>query len=390
MATLPPDCAEPHQPANNQHFIPATFLAGFSTDDFSPRRRRRVWVADRDARVFRTKAEQVGVAAGFYGEDDSRFWRYEAALANAILVLEDDSHQLIDFSVWARTLVPFVTALFARGPDFDERMSLRLGPLGAEVQPWNTNGARHIEIQRTLAPVLGARWIVLHARAGAPFITSDVGWTPFLETGSGEIGTALPLTPRTILGIVPLRWRLIAQRVSGQWKAPVEHYRLAAAAETEFNGKISACARREVYGASRAVVESATSPWPPASEFPLEPTGFEIYSRQRRVALEFEWHRLVSSVEGPSLGGDIGTDARINWSVVARGGYAPAVVVPINVPSFPSAFRFLGDEIVFEGWEVDEASPTGWALARLPDYAVEEAVSSGATCGSFRTYPRIA
>ena len=77
------------------HFLPATYIAGFSAETNPVRRQRRVWVADKQARkIFETAASNVCAINDFYTLEssqfdaprivDAQFSYYEGPLANAI------------------------------------------------------------------------------------------------------------------------------------------------------------------------------------------------------------------------------------------------------------------------------------------------------------------
>ena len=77
------------------HFLPATYIAGFSADTNPVRRQRRVWVADKQAgKIFETAASNVCAINDFYTLEssqfdaprivDAQFSGYEGPLANAI------------------------------------------------------------------------------------------------------------------------------------------------------------------------------------------------------------------------------------------------------------------------------------------------------------------
>jgi hypothetical protein len=97
-----------------QHYLPATFLASFSLDLETPRRRnRRLYVGDkREDRVFRTRAENVAAINDFYtlvtaelesdvgpGMVDSVWTQCERDLSEAITLLINGG---VDARTWIR------------------------------------------------------------------------------------------------------------------------------------------------------------------------------------------------------------------------------------------------------------------------------------------------
>lgn len=105
------------------HYLPATYIARFSLDSTEPRRKRRVYVVDKQLGVvFRTPVENICGEKEFYSVEhdnprivDGMWSVYEGRLNVALDRLVDRS---VDARLWANTLVPFVTALMVRGRDF--------------------------------------------------------------------------------------------------------------------------------------------------------------------------------------------------------------------------------------------------------------------------------
>jgi hypothetical protein len=139
------------------HFLPATYLACFSTDVNPERRQRMLAVGDKkEGKVFNAPASKVCGINDLYtltenktNPDlvDSAWTFYEKGLASALDQLIKGT---ITCQIWANTLIPFVTGLLIRGPDFNERFENRIIRLGvAELAPSdNTNVARLFENQR--------------------------------------------------------------------------------------------------------------------------------------------------------------------------------------------------------------------------------------------------
>jgi hypothetical protein len=154
-----------------QHYLPATFLATFSMENTLPRRNRTLAAGDKNSkRIFLAKASKLAGINDLYPPIvDESLTGYEANLSTAIDQL---LNQNLTAMAWTSTLVPFVTALFVRGPDFNTRFDSRIKGLGIEAPPGNTDYARLMEYQRMLAPVATARWLVLEIQSDYPMITS--------------------------------------------------------------------------------------------------------------------------------------------------------------------------------------------------------------------------
>ena len=180
------------------HYLPATFLAGFSEEATLPRRKRRLVQGDKKTRSCCTApAERLAVIRDMYTLRDPRMYTlgdspenfesnsidncwagYESRLAECIKRLTLGT---LDALEWAGVLVPFVASLFARGDDFRRRFEARFGDpslseLSARFPVDNVNQMRGMEIQRTLGPILAARWIVSKVPEGKELITTDLAF----------------------------------------------------------------------------------------------------------------------------------------------------------------------------------------------------------------------
>jgi Protein of unknown function (DUF4238) len=194
------------------HYVPAALIGRFSKEGTLPARGRRVYVT-RPNKVFTAKAENVGYVRDLYTLDpngpvapdvDRSVSGYEAALPAALDLLEQSAR--VPLKVWLRTLVPWATSVFVRGADFGARYSGRLTRqgVGPELNTAdNANLVRPLEFQRLLAPVMAARWMVLHRTSGEPFVINDLGLTLTGDPSTGDWGWALPLSRSSVLGIMP-------------------------------------------------------------------------------------------------------------------------------------------------------------------------------------------
>ena len=166
------------------HFLPATYLGGFSPDEETlPRRDRKLVVGDRKKkRSFVAPASRLAAERNLYSltkpVNDADFvdrtWTtYEQSLAQAIQNLCSGTVSALE---WVRTLVPFVACTLVRGPDFNKRFEDRIP---AEVNSRdNTNNARLLELQRLLGPVAAATWNILKVPESGEVIVGDVGFVP--------------------------------------------------------------------------------------------------------------------------------------------------------------------------------------------------------------------
>jgi hypothetical protein len=158
-----------------QHYMPASFLARFSSEtETEPKRKRALWVLNK-----RTKNLFCANAGSICGVNDmfavgqphdpnlvDQMWSgYEPRLYDALDAL---IARRLDALEWLRTLVPFVSALFVRGMDFDNRFNSRLESfapgLAEKLSPDNINFARLMEWQRLRPAMISASWDVLEMR----------------------------------------------------------------------------------------------------------------------------------------------------------------------------------------------------------------------------------
>jgi hypothetical protein len=344
-----------------QHFVPASFLARFSADTNPDPRKRIVVVERRDPfKVFEASAESVGYVRNLYGDELDRLWfDYEKRLPEALDALSDPS-TTIDASLWLHVLVPFITALFVRGPDWETRFATRLGPLARYNEGSVNRDAPTFEIQRLLTPVTAARWVVMHAASNEPIITSDTGWAPYRDPLIGELGLAIPLDSKTVLGIVPRRTRAVLHWTGNHWSALVEHRRLTFGNHKYLNEAIAQFAQRQVFGQSLEAIQSVHKDLAARRGPPAEPFPFAWYGRASSAANEFTWHRLVGILarvpgdqELPAFPLDFSSE---------NGAWYPHVLVPFNLPEFPPALRLKGETVEVALYTVLKASPSEWDM----------------------------
>jgi len=338
------------------HYLPAAHLASFSYESTVPRRERHLVAGD----LIENHLVH-GTAAGFCAEHDfytlthhaSRprlldeiFTRYEHDLPSAIDALIDGS---VDARTWARVLVPFVAGLLVRGPDFNTRFSHRLQALGIDSSTDNTNRARLFELQRLLAPVMAAEWIVLRTTGPGSVIQSDVGYVGFTNVNVGHLGIAFPLRLDRVLVLVPRRAGPIVMESEGRWVPLITHSDLGPGNHLGLNQVLASSAHRFVFGPDEQAITPhlgrATAP----SRIPeSEELGF--IAGTLSVVHEFAWHRLVGVLEKSPFDADT-WDFSIDLQAVAA-GWMPLVILPTNLPEFPPSLSRSGPVISIHLYDV--------------------------------------
>jgi hypothetical protein len=251
----------------------------------------------------------------------------------------------IDLSVWLGTLVPYVAAIFVRGRDFIPRYLARpsVPNAGLPNAVEHANIARGVELERLLAPVCCARWVVLHKDAGEPFVLNDLGVTATVDRRSGEHGWATPIGKNSILGIFPTRRRAVAFYENGAWRARIEHGWLHSGKAARFNDFTARHATSFVVAPESATLERIA---PVVADYGDACTLMERWPIDAKTlrAHTREWHRLLTiAVNNPSPD-DLTDLHRIDLNVLAM-RWCPPVGVLINMRDFPTGLKRVGNII---------------------------------------------
>jgi tetratricopeptide (TPR) repeat protein len=336
------------------HYLPASFLALFSLDIKTlPSRKRSLIIGDLNHNnLFSDSAEDVGCINNLYQQSEfstkpdliEDIWaQYETSLPSAIEKLIGAT---LDAETWARILVPFVTGLFVRGPDFQDRFNSRIKAIGIDpVNKDNTNGARLFEFQRLLAPVIAAKWIVISITGEGYLITNDLGYAPFANILTGDRGIAIPLGLRHILAISPVTKRTIVNFNKGKWIPAIDYVDIPPDNHLSLNTTI---ASSFIFGPDAASINLHLSEKHEQS-ISFEPPllGFIPFHLAR--AYEFTWHRLVSVLRKYPDDKSF-PDFSIDWKIVEDGWHS-IVYIPLNLIEFPSALRRVGKTIQVEFYD---------------------------------------
>ncbi len=341
------------------HYLPATYLGEFSSDITTmPRRNRILAVGDKKNHdTFLAPAKDVGYIKNFYTLVESKndtevvdeIWgEYESNLSIAIEELVEGN---INGETWARVLVPFVSAMLVRTPDFNERFSKRLNLLGIPddiLTEDNVNHARVMELQRLLGPVTVAKWTVFQISGVGSLITNDIGYSPFADGPTREIGIAIPLNKTHVLSVVPKNQRVICSIEDGDWVPNIRYITLFEGNHQQFNKAIAANADRFVFGPDEKTIGEYIDP---AVFDRNRPNPFALGFQSGRMARahEFTWHRLVPVLERNPRNMK-SWDFKLDFEQLSK-GWHPPIFFPANLIEFPSPLRRDNDTIIVEFYD---------------------------------------
>lgn len=359
--------------SRKDHYIPATYIGRFSSDPATAGRDRVVFVGNRIShKTFTSRARTVGSERDFYllsdHRDDPRLvdnlWQeYEGPLSQALDQLVEGR---LDARTWARILVPFVTSLLVRGPDFATRFESRLRDLLGQDLPLtedNTNLARIFELQRMLAPITCARWLVLTIAGEPDLITNDIGFAPFASVSAAERGYSLPLDRRHILMLVPCRRRAVATWDGGHWIPAIEYGGLSPGYQEHALQGLAHYSQRSIFGADEATIARLLPKDPSPPSLP-EPGMLGFMQGIPNVVHEFLWHRLVAALEKhPDELGPKGFT--LDFGAIKK-GWAPPMYFPTDLPQFPVGLRRSGNHITITLFELPQYRNPDWVREKWP------------------------
>lgn len=279
-----------------QHYLPATYLAIFSFDNSGSRRERRLYVGISDEnKIFVEKTGNICGVNNIYkssmveGFDIDNSWNYyEAELDLAIDLL---LNQNISALAWLKVLVPFVTGLLIRGPDFSERFEDRIIKIGASNVNTDINLARMFEFQRLLTIVATAKWVVIETEGITDLITNDLGYAPYGNPIRMERGMAIPIGKKNVLFIVPQIYRWIAYYSKDEWKPYIEYAYLTIGDTNSFNRMLGKYSQRFIFGScEKLIMDNLAKSYEKIK--PLEPAELG-FPGQFGINHEMTWYRMV-------------------------------------------------------------------------------------------------
>jgi Protein of unknown function (DUF4238) len=354
------------------HYIPAALIGRFSTEAGVSSRKRRVWVygGNRPAPTFET-AESVGFRNNYYKMApvydrmvEDAWNQYENKITRAINELADPTVGSVDGRTWLRVLVPFVAGTFIRTPDFVRKFQTTIGgqiyPDDPEAQSDNNNVARLMALQRSLAPVMAAEWVVIATVGSEPLITSDVGYSTFvLGTNRNKFGWAIPLDPTHVLMLYPCpdghgrKIMFHTGDTDSGWRAFIGYDSLAQDNHRGLNAATSRLAHDYIVGPTRESVlrhSQYMGERKDDHDHNFNPTM--LTSHRMQIVHEFEWHRLVEATTY-----DFSDDRMRSFELSFKSGeksewYPPTTMIPANLPRFTTGLSLRGRTITLEMSEV--------------------------------------
>lgn len=330
-----------HSPVGTyQHYLPAAYLGRFSADTKNAARDRPLWVRSLAApRSYIAAASKVGGKVGLYDVDDDSLgpdktldtaWGYENYLPRALeaLKLRD---QPLDARDWLLGAVVFVAGLFARGPEFQEEFAQRL-PASLRQEsprigsPDHATGARLIDLQILLAPILAARWTVVHFPDNEDLVVSDRGYALTATPGGGAASYAIPISRQAALVLTPrdtgkpLRWS------GSSWAVDVEHFDAVPGDAAALNQATGAFAREAVFGCSQQGVEQAGANLGKADR--LTAGLFEVLDPASHL---YDYFRVLIAIAEPP-GAERSLNDEVDWKKVSAEDWQAPVVVELLFP----------------------------------------------------------
>lgn len=239
-----------------------------------------------------------------------------------------------------------MASLFVRGPNFTHRFEKRIDSLQTQaIDDINEkpDNSRIFELQRILASVMAANWILCKVLGQKEVIMNDIGYVPYRNDKTNQLGFSIPIDPKTILIIEPCMSRLIMINRFNCWWPNITFGSMDEDFIDSLNMTIASYAQRFIIGATKSQLEFYVDSQRDINKALLEPYSIGFMSGVTGLVNEFAWHRLVTCIEDPpNEWGDGFLDLRYDN---INKGWFPGVVLPTNLPVFIPLLVRKGDEI---------------------------------------------
>lgn len=307
-------------------------------------------------KILSTSGSAIGYKNELYSLQDGNTidrWDYEVSLNR---VLDDITQgKEITLDDWVRIAVPFIAGLFVRGKEFNNRYENMIsikGLSGGLLNPDNTNGGRILRLQRQLAPIMAARWGVLHnTNAAMSIISNDLGLVLTQDTASKAVGWAIPLDPATVLDIFPQKMQVIGHYYSGTWYASIEHRSPSATMFQGINEQIARASNEFIFGANKIDIETFKQytgvDIENKTSIIMEAPWSQTFSGQELIAHERDW-RMVASIANLNLSPNRALRYKFRAEdLEANNKWTPPMeFLPANLTEFPSGVGFRNKEML--------------------------------------------
>lgn len=340
------------------HYIPASIIGQFSSQGTGPLRDRPVAVQRPAMGPYITSARNVGFSNNLYQvkshdhphvEIDDIWTDIEQRLPEAIALVERAEPVTAD--LWLRVLVPYVSCLFVRGREWQGRYESRFDESGDLLHEYITtdasNMARAMELQRTLALVTCARWVVVRSQSMQPILNNDLGIAGTLDLVTNQTGWLVPLSTRVAIGIFPRDRRTVATWDGSHWRAVIENTFWPEGRLKELNSAIARFAQEFIVGPKKAIVNRVASDIGSIGTPNTILDTWPFTARERRMC-EFLWHYLVVTTHRrtapPQIPGPVSHRHTLDIDVLLEGWYPP-IILPSRPSERHDGLHFRGNTI---------------------------------------------
>lgn len=263
-------------------------------------------------------------------------WRFEEKITEAFSA---SIAKTIDGKTWIRILVPFVTSLFVRSPEFLLRFETRISTITDTKNPEEMRDLpRLFEFHRLLASIISAEWIVLEVPSKMKVITNDQGYIPHIDPISRRTGFAIPIDSTHILVIIACNSRVVLTAVENNWWPVIKYNQISPDAVNSFNELMVSYASRFIIGSDEALINLASHYDWKQLQFGFEPGELGFATGWTAVVNDCMWDLLASSTEIPPNDWDENSFC-INYENLFK-GWHPSILFlgePLKIP--PMIYR---------------------------------------------------
>jgi hypothetical protein len=210
----------------------------------------------------------------------------------------------------------------------------------------NSNVSRLMEFQRLLAGILAAEWTVLHFPDHHELISSDLGYGIRGSRENGSEAYIIPIDRHTAIEVSP-RMASDVMRPKGlfSWAPVLQHRLVNERVAHGLNEATAVLARSFIVGSGKLDLARFAKKLRRDQETP-EPVHVGFPGGRLAIVHEHEWFRLVSATTYPPGDNRVAKFA-LDWSAIGA-GWAPMVILPVNLPEFPTGLKLTNSVISLE------------------------------------------